>query len=195
MFNYDIKYCKKEDNINADYLSRAPLNEAPDGVIAALEWEIAELQEETLHHITSTAVISAMITQETSTDPELSSTCVVKKFTISNGITLCGKRVVIPKKLQPAIMNELHMTRLGIVKMKQLARNYCYWSGIDADLQCLVKSCVQCSEYQKQPAKVKVHHWEIPENNFDQIHIDFSGPRKGYQFLIVVKLINSTADE
>ncbi|XP_065224403.1 uncharacterized protein K02A2.6-like [Planococcus citri] len=70
--------------------------------------------------------------------------------------------------------------------MKQLAQNYCYWSGIDADLERLVKSCVQCSEYQKQPAKVKVHHWEIPENNFDRIHIDFTGPRKGYQFLIVV---------
>ena len=46
-----------------------------------------------------------------------------------------GYRVVIPKKLRPQILNELHLTHLGVVKMKPTARSFFSWPGIDNDIE------------------------------------------------------------
>jgi len=194
MFDYQIKYRKSEDNKNADYLSRSPIAEQPSGTQAALDWELTCCQEQTLNQISTSNITSTEIATETKKDPE-SSTLLENlqngnlpdsKYTVLDGIIFYGDRVYIPKALQSSILAELHHTHIGIVKMKQLARRYCYWPGIDSDIEKLVKSCEQCAHYQKPPAKVPIHHWDEPENNFDRIHIDFAGPRHGYQFLVVV---------
>ncbi|XP_065207370.1 uncharacterized protein K02A2.6-like [Planococcus citri] len=70
--------------------------------------------------------------------------------------------------------------------MKQLARRYCFWPGIDSDIEKTVKSCDLCATHQRSPAKVPVHKWEIPDENFDRVHIDFAGPKDGLHFLILV---------
>ncbi|XP_076301711.1 uncharacterized protein LOC143219720 [Lasioglossum baleicum] len=54
--------------------------------------------------------------------------------------------IVIPKSLQPAVLKELHLSHLGIVKIKMHARSYVWWPGIDHDIEQLVKSCIVCLE-------------------------------------------------
>ena len=44
------------------------------------------------------------------------------EYTNDSDILFKGNRVVVPTSLQPAVLNELHYSHIGITKMKQLAR-------------------------------------------------------------------------
>uniref|UniRef100_A0A8D9B7U7 RNA-directed DNA polymerase n=1 Tax=Cacopsylla melanoneura TaxID=428564 RepID=A0A8D9B7U7_9HEMI len=135
-----------------------------------------------------------MIADQTSQDPELSKiieninsgTSQLEEFTLQGNILFKDTRVCIPRTLQENILKELHLTHPGIVKMKQLARRFCYWSNIDKDIERLVRSCESCVLNQKSPAKVPPHHWEKPKENFSRVHMDYAGPKDGYYYLILV---------
>ena len=45
-----------------------------------------------------------------------------------------------------AVMQTLHNAHPGITRIKGLARSFVWWSGIDKDLECKVKSCQRCQE-------------------------------------------------
>lgn len=70
--------------------------------------------------------------------------------------------------------------------MKQLARRYCFWKGIDRDIERMVRSCEACVQVQSKPAKAPLHQWEEPAENWERIHIDYAGPFQDHFFLIVV---------
>lgn len=107
-------------------------------------------------------------------------------YTINDNIIFKGQRVMIPKTLQNQILKELHHTHAGITKMKQLARRYCTWKGIDRDIERMVRECESCVQIQSKPAKAPLHHWEEPAGNWERIHIDYAGPFQNHHFLIVV---------
>lgn len=69
--------------------------------------------------------------------------------------------------------------------MKRLARSYVWWSGIDNDIEQITKNCAECNANKNNPTKVK-HFWEQTTFPFERVHIDFAGPFKGYNFLILV---------
>ncbi|GFY08150.1 hypothetical protein TNCV_1355631 [Trichonephila clavipes] len=52
-----------------------------------------------------------------------------------------GHRVRIPEKYQNQVLEKLHVGHPGIVKMKAIARSYCYWQGIDASIVNFVQNC------------------------------------------------------
>ena len=133
------------------------------------------------------------IKTETEKDAELSK--IIRKlknetedseFTLLDGILFRKDRVVIPTSLRSKILDELHETHLGITKMKQLARRYVYWPGIDRDIERLVKGCVSCALTKSNPPKVAIHPWEIPTNNWSRIHVDYAGPFENNYFLVCV---------
>lgn len=91
-----------------------------------------------------------------------------------------------PATLQPRILNELHNTHIGTEKMKMLARSYCYWQGIDKDIENLVKACEPCSSVKKNPCKAPLHSWEEPNKIWERIYIDHAGPFMGHYFFVVM---------
>ena len=109
-----------------------------------------------------------------------------KILTVEKDVLLWGMRVIVPKTLQERVLRELHTGHPGIVRMKALARSYCWWPGIDGDLETKVKACSGCQETQKQPQSAPLHPWEYPEGPWQRIHIDYAGPFLGYMFLVVV---------
>ena len=73
-----------------------------------------------------------------------------------------GIRVVIPKKLQPRILCELHRGHPGMVRMKVLVRSHAWWPRLDEDIQTLASSCQQCLEGKNAPPEAPLHPWEWP---------------------------------
>ena len=84
-------------------------------------------------------------------------------------------RVVIPASLQKKIMNQLHQGHFGIARMKQLARRYCWWPKINADILVATKHCDACQANQVSPRQI-YQLWPEPERPWERIHIDCAGP-------------------
>ena len=93
---------------------------------------------------------------------------------------------VIPITLRNKILQELHVGHFGVIKMKNLARSYCWWLNINNNIESLVKNCYECNMFKKNPPKVTTHIWELPTVAMDRVHADFSGPFMGKMFFIMV---------
>ncbi|XP_052756183.1 uncharacterized protein K02A2.6-like [Galleria mellonella] len=189
-FDYNIKVRKSTEHANADYFSR-------------LEHPTVNYNQLTdddvfyLNQLTVLPVTFQKIKEATAKDLELqklyqdiqSGTNYTKglhEFSIQSNCIFYGIRIVIPKQLQPAILQELHTAHTGIVKMKALARSYVWWKNIDADIERMVNECKPCCLLQKNPAKIPIHSWEYPKEPWSRIHIDYAGPFFDQYFLIVV---------
>ncbi|KAL0879388.1 hypothetical protein ABMA27_003149 [Loxostege sticticalis] len=192
-FDYTIEYRSSENNSNADYLSRFPVEKTREN----------KIDRNTIfqtHLINTLNIRPELIRQETQKDTELQSLLQSlqsgrslrefgykdNEFTIQDDCLFRASRIVIPKSLQSTALEELHLAHIGIVKMKLLARSFIYWKNIDRDIENMVHSCRTCRLQQNEPAKVPIHHWESPAEPWQRIHIDFAGPVAGYQLLIVV---------
>lgn len=66
------------------------------------------------------------------------------ELTVEKGCLFRGLRAVIPINMRPLILNELHATHLGIVKIKMFARSYVWWPRIDHDIETLINECKIC---------------------------------------------------
>ncbi|CAH0380494.1 unnamed protein product [Bemisia tabaci] len=161
-----------------------------------LDFELSACHENTLNQISSANVTSYDIAEAAESDPKLvdiisklrssSEDPACMEYVLEGDIVYRGNRVYIPQSLRGQILKELHETHSGITKTKQLARRYVYWPSIDSDIEKLIKSCEQCMLSQKSPKKVPTHKWEEPTQNFSRVHMDYAGPRKGFNFLILV---------
>ena len=199
-FDYKIEYKSTTKHCNADGLSRLPLQNK--------EREETEVDSSEVFHATQfepLPVTSEAVARETRRDPVLARVyeSVVKgwsvrvsgdkpyyerrnELTVHLGCILWGMRVVIPKKLQDRVLEELHDGHLGIVKMKALARSYVWWPNISGQLEELAKACSGCQHNQKMPTKAPLHPWEWATAPWQRIHIDYAGPFQNSMFLIVV---------
>ncbi|GBM66736.1 Uncharacterized protein K02A2.6 [Araneus ventricosus] len=192
-FDYTVKFRKGLENQFMDCLSRAPVNQNCISADVSINDEVHQVCASAIFEISSENLTADAIIQETEKDQELAqikrellSSPVNSDYILDSGILFRNNRIVIPKTLQPTVLNELHLTHIGITKMKQLARRYCIWKNIDKDIENLVKSCKDCSSVKHSPAMAPLHHWDLPINNWDRIHIDYAGPIQGFHYLIVV---------
>ena len=73
--------------------------------------------------------------------------------------------VVVPKKLQEKVLEELHGGHIdiGVIKMKSLARCHIWWPGIDKDIEEITRSCEGCLLMKWNPKLTPIHPWEFPE--------------------------------
>jgi len=188
-FTYEIKHRSSEFHKNVDYISRAPLEVTegkPDSIDA--------VYIKTIQQITTGSNFSPNIAEATTDDHVLSKLkedlltgkTYNSEFSLQDGVIFRGNRVYIPSSMREDVLMELHKTHMGITKMKQLARRYCYWPNIDKDIEVIVKSCQSCSDNQKNPAKQPLHTWEEPTHNFQRVHIDYAGVFQGHHFFILV---------
>jgi hypothetical protein len=153
--DYDIEFRKTEEHCNADGLSRLPLSVGP----AKQEDPCASFQ---IHYMDTFPVSSQQIATHTRRDPILSKAFDLTtrgwgnrcndaelqplfgkkdELTVLHNCLMWGLRVIIPGKLRSPVLQELHEGHLGIVKMKAIARSYCWWPGLDADIEVMAKGC------------------------------------------------------
>ena len=109
-----------------------------------------------------------------------------EKLSVHAGCLLWGARVIVPPQGRDEVLNILHNTHPGIVKMKSLARSYVWWPKMDTNLEEKVKRCATCQRYQKTPPCSPLHPWEWPSRPWSRVHIDYAGPFMGKMFLLIV---------
>ena len=69
---------------------------------------------------------------------------------------------VIPKAGREQVLDQLHESHPGIVRMKSIARSILWLPGIDNEIK-KVRSCQQCQYNQTSLAAVSVDPWEWPK--------------------------------
>jgi hypothetical protein len=197
-FNYNVVCKKTKEHANADGLSRLPLHVTSGGSSGEDVF--------TINYLSNLPISSAIIATHTRRDPVLSvvyektlhgwgAYCTNKtilpffhkrsELSIHQNCLMWGMRVIIPEQLQKAVLDELHEGHLGMVKMKQVARSYIWWPGLDKCVEEISRSCKSCAQTMAMPEKASVFPWQYPERPWQRIHIDFCQFEK-YQILVIV---------
>lgn len=108
------------------------------------------------------------------------------ELSIENECLVRGSRLIIPKALRKTLLKSLHQSHFGIVRMKQVARSFFWWPGLDDDIEKLANSCELCVKNRKQNNKISTFQWPFPSNPWSRLHTDFLGPIQGNMFLVIV---------
>uniref|UniRef100_A0A8D8PMG0 RNA-directed DNA polymerase n=2 Tax=Cacopsylla melanoneura TaxID=428564 RepID=A0A8D8PMG0_9HEMI len=204
-YNYRIEHVKGCNNLSADTLSRLPINGIKEKMTEEIDCELdlnfilgdidsislmdiqKEIQEDFVLKNVYNAILSGKWPDKKNVSEEVMPYFSRKnEFSLENGFIFWGHRVVIPKKFQNSLLNELHSTHLGIVKMKSIARSYVWWPGIDKDLELVTKQCVSCRENRDNPPQIKNTSWPVPKGPGERIHIDFLGPWNNMMFVVII---------
>ncbi|XP_029171893.1 uncharacterized protein K02A2.6-like [Nylanderia fulva] len=195
-FNYNIKYKNTKLHSNADGLSRLPIQSEDD-----FEYDVVDEYEIKL--IESFPVTFTELAAETEKDTELQKlsralqsgkelkpkerfNVPLAEFSCQRGAILRDGRVLVPRKLRKKILQELHEEHFGIIKMKAMARRYCWWPGIDNDLENVARNCENCNLIRNDPPKTQTLTWKPAERAFQRVHIDYAGPFMGHYFFVLV---------
>ena len=176
-YEYELIYRPGEQNGNADALSRLPLPVVPE--TTPIPGDIVHF----LETINTSPVDATKVKLWTTRDPVLSQDLQFvlpgwpmavdedapkpyfarkEELSVHAGCLLWGSRVVIPPKGREVVLNILHESHPGIVRMKSLARSYVWWPKTNSRLEEKVKSCVTCQSHQKKPPGSPLHPWKWP---------------------------------
>lgn len=214
-FDYEIRFRKSSDNANADALSRIPLRHTD----AENTIEYTDVIE--MNQIETLPLTAAELAQATSEESSLRVLIQGLKygkiveasdrfgleqneFSLQKGCLMRGIRVYVPPKLRKRVLEELHSAHFGVTRTKSLARGYCWWIGIDRDIEEMIANCADCQAVRAEAPKMTLHCWESPTEPFQRVHVDFAGPYLDTYFFIyvdayskwpVVKVIKSITGE
>ena len=158
-YDYELVYKEGQNHGNADGLSRLPLPDTIARVPTPGETILLMDRLETLpvgaDHVAdwtaSDPVLQRVVRRvhhgwgDKCSDKSLEPYYLRKdELSTHNGCVLWGNRVVIPTRGQQQLLEDLHNTHPGIVRMKSLARCYLWWPGLDDNIEAEVKSCEVC---------------------------------------------------
>lgn len=201
-FRYKIEYIKSEDNGNCDALSRLPVDDDTDifgadftpvyfvkSDIGVIGWQKVLLETKrdlVLSKIMRFCTLGWPSNAAELSDEERKYASKRNEIAVEDNCLFWGCRIIIPEVLRGELLDDLHASHLGIVKIKAMARSYMWWPNIDSDIENVVKSCKICTEEQKAPPHAPLTPWPWPEKSWDRVHADFLGPFYGDMYLVVV---------
>ena len=107
------------------------------------------------------------------------------ELSVEQDFLLLGLRVIIPTRYQEDMSEELHTGQPDIVRMKETARTYFWWTNIDQENKKGVRSCGSCHQVRKPPAVALVTPSLWPCNPWYRVHIDYAEDENGHYFILV----------
>ena len=204
-YQYEIEYVKSHEN-KADFLSRLPLKS--DSLLPNDFKDINSFNFVNYCNNRDINIDHKLIQKETSNDTLLTQVINFMKkgwpkfkklnkditpfynyrtgLSIENDCLLWNNRLCIPFKLRGKILESLHRSHLGMVKMKSLARSYFWWPKMNEQIEAIVSSCESCKFYRTNPPKSNVNLWKWPKQQWSRLHIDYLGPIKGKFYFIIL---------
>ncbi len=203
-YEFDIVYQPTDEHGNADGLSRMPVGrDLPFEQLKTLHQTVSTIQDEQIQRLPVTA---DTVREETQKDPLLKRVFEytqngwpnqvadnIKSYgrrrlelTTHNGCLLWGERVVVPTACRHQVLQQIHEAHPGMARMKGLARAYCYWPGLDEQIEKTTKTCSTCAQASPDADKQQLRQWTTPEKPWERIHLDFAGPFAGSMWLLLV---------
>ncbi len=116
------------------------------------------------------------------------------ELSVDAGCLFWGSRLIVPPQGREEIMNVIHDSHPGIVRMKGIARSHIWWPKMDAAIEERVRSWQVCQAHRKVPAPAPLHPWEWPSRPWSRIHIDYADPFMGKMFLLVIDAYSKWLD-
>ena len=84
-----------------------------------------------------------------------------------------GCCLLIPVRMHPEVLAQLHESHQGSVRRKQRVRLSVYWSSIDNDIDNTILVCQQCQDHLPSNPKEPIIQKAIPERPRQEIAVDF----------------------
>lgn len=216
-YDFNIRYISSESFAYADFVSRlVKKTDRPDEDVIIAAIRVVEQSASCFSVETARLLPIAFeeIQQETKADENLQKViqrCVKgwprhskglepeiapffgrrNEFSIIEECLFFMHRIVIPKKLQKKILDELHDGHPGVERMKLVARSKVYWPMIDNDIENTVRRCDLCAVNAKSPKKTSLQAWPIPKTPWSRIHIDYAGPVNSFFYLVIVDALSN----
>ena len=106
-------------------------------------------------------------------------------LTIDDDLIIHGCRLLIPVRMHPEVLAQLHESHQGSVRTKQRARLSVYWPGIDNDIDNTILACQQCQDHLPSNPKEPIIQKPTPERPFQEIAVDLCS-HAGRTYLIIV---------
>ena len=199
-YNYELEFKSTEQHSNADGLSRLPLQStSPLGDVPAAaihnirQIEALPITAQTVRNATRRDNHLSKVLQYTRTGwpsqiPQQLKAYSIRRneITVEAGCLLWGVRVIIPNKLQPQLLKELHSEHTGASKMKSAARYHMWWPHLDQDIEKVARNCKVCKSVKPGPPAAPLHPWSWPAKPWQRVHVDFAGPTEGKSYLLLV---------
>ena len=197
-YDYQINYKEGSRHANADLLSRLPLPETVKDIpvpgetvllfetlqvspITAAQIRLGTDRDPVLSHVRNLLLKGWRETL----DPELCPYFQRRdELSIQEGVVLCGCQVVVPTIGQQKVLDLLHESHPGVVRMKAIARSAVWWPGVNKDIGEKVRTCQQCQVNQKSPPLAPMHPWEWPKRPWARIHINHRACAAGEVYIL-----------
>jgi hypothetical protein len=107
------------------------------------------------------------------------------ELVVQEGILMKGTRVVVPAKLQPEYLAELHKGHPGVEATKARARECVYWHNISKDIENTVASCKTCNALKPKQQKEPLQSYETPKLPYQIVATDvFEHQRQMYMVTV-----------
>lgn len=116
-----------------------------------------------------------------------------EEYSVSNGCLYRGLRIVVPPSLRQQILSRFHAHHPGIVKMRQLLRNFVWWPGLDGDVQKFVSKCESCVVANGSRDNQQLPPWSECQRFFQRVFIDICF-FENQQFLVLVDQFSGFVD-
>ena len=140
-YDYRIVFRPTKAHANADGLSHLPVPYSSN------EPYLPDPKLFNIQQIETLPLMAAQLKTATARDPELSKVLTFTKtgwplkvppvllpywnrreeLSVESDCVLWGIRVIIPRKFRTTVLQEIHHTHMGIVRMKMIARSYVWW--------------------------------------------------------------------
>ena len=72
-----------------------------------------------------------------------------KSLSVESGLITCGNRIIVPKEIQPEMLQYIHEGHQGKEKCLLWARNTVFWPKMTCDVQELIERSIICQEHGK----------------------------------------------
>ena len=193
-YEYTLVFRSTTQHGNADAMSRLPLPESPREIPDPAEWVLL------IEGLKDSPISSAQIRLWTRRDSLIIPGAAVCAAGVAGsgdrgteailesevGCLLWGSKVIVPPPGRNQALRELHGGHPGCSRMKSLARMFCWWPGMDAEIETLVRQCPECQEDRPGPPPSPLQPWQWPSRPWLRLHIDYAGPFLGHMFLVII---------